>query len=729
MTTTETDSFYSLNPRASFAFVLLIHVLLGLFFAGSGFIKNMSTAVPRGAAGGSDTPAYMIPGDQFEQLYRYSLPRHNIQNGKSPYYSGAQYNFSADSKPFYEGWVFFPFSALHGLISLFIGDIAAYNLISCLSFPMVGGAMFLLVAFLTRSFSAAFLSSLILALLPHRTSFLFGEMVYGVDLMWPPLIILCFEKSVRSFKARHAIFFGAMTFLYTTSNIQGFYLFSIFSLPYFISRSFLALRDNTFSLAAKIRQAVTLLFVLMPSFFYMRYLHKIISASGISSGQSYSETTFYSPTLIHLITRWSGNEKTIYLGFVLLIFTMFLLYYGVSSFLRKIGNQYGLDAQITIIFIGVSFALGYLFCFGPNLDTMLKINLYRWYFDYFPGANSTRSPGRAIGAVAFHFSLLFGYAIAIISTELAARHKSRMLTAVIVAIAFVIINDYHYTKPLMVMLEHENAAYNSVRGVNGIVFTAPNNRAAAHYHNATFLFFAQRYNLKIFSGHSSMYPKEWNEIIDNFLPINAGKFDRTMMNRFQMRGFTHLIVHATPYEPKVSPVTLEFLKKSPFLKLLAEDKGIASFEVDYFATGDQRFDEETLSSILSIAKFDEQSYGDFLYLDGWYGREAYPNQPAFRWMHGLNSRGVILLSDKNPKHIEVTYNCPVEPLSIHINKKQVNSPAIPADGNWKKIRINLADFGTNAFIFDFESLTLFKTPTDSRNFGCCIREINYKQSP
>ena len=149
--------------------------------------------------------------------------------------------------------------------------------------------MYWLVFSLTRSYAAALLSSLLLALLPHRTSFLFGEMVYGVDLMWPPLIVLAFEKAIRTLQARYAAVFGVVLFFYVTSNVQAFYMFSLFSLPYFVFRAFQTLCQEEPPRIRKLRQALVMLAAMLPSLIYLYSIQSLLNTSGLADGQSYAD--------------------------------------------------------------------------------------------------------------------------------------------------------------------------------------------------------------------------------------------------------------------------------------------------------------------------------------------------------------------------------------------------------------------------------------------------------
>lgn len=715
------QSVIYINKWSVPALVVALFLVLGAYFAGWNFLANISTAVPRTAAGGEAGLQYMLPGDHFEQLYRYSLPRHNLENGMPLYESGYQYNFSSDSPAFYEGLIFFPFSALHTVLSYLTGDVAAYNLLALLSFPLVGGAMYWLVFFLTRSHPAALLSALILALLPHRTSFLFGEMLYGMDLMWPPLIVLMFEKAIRSLQVRYAFLFGVALFFYATSNFQGLYLFSVFSLPYFLIRVFQVVKNGGFDTRKLWRQASFMALALLPSLIYLFTIRGLIAASGLSGGQDYAETTFYSPTLLNAISVWSGNEKTIYLGWPFFVTLALLIYFGIAGYYRKTIEIFEVGDRSVLWLAGLCFVVSYLFCLGPHLDTILNVNVYRWYFDHFPGASGTRTPGRLMNAAGFWFALFFGMFVHLtLSGWEKHRVLKRLIFPVVIIGAVAIVYNYHYTRPLLIKLESHNFAYEKIRGTPGIVYTVPTQVQAPHFLNATFLFYTHKYNLKIFGGHSSIYPKEWDKIIGDFLPINDGRFDRKMMERFKLRGITHLAVHATSFEPNVPPIVLARLKQSPYLQLLAEDKGVNIFEVDYSATGEQTIEP---SRLLSTVQLRSEDYGKFMYFDGWYGREVYPDQRPFRWMQGAESSGVVFAGTKGLTTAEFAFRCPLESLNVMVNGRKVTNESADLGEGWRKLVIDLPAYGQDHYLLQFHTSKTFKAPPDTREFGCMIGDI------
>lgn len=705
--------------------VLLLHLLIGSFYAGANFFKHFTDSVPTNAVGGSDTPLFMWPGDHFSQLYRFSLPIENIRHGRLPYSSGYEYNLGGTDKDFTEGLVFFPFNITHGALSPFLGNIAAYNAIAVASFAMVGGAMYALIYFLTRSYVAALLASLVLALLPHRTAFLFGEMVYGVDLVWPPLIILAFEKYLREAKLRYIAAFSLFVFCYLTSNLQAWYHFLLFSSAYFVVGLYRAARSSEMTRQEKRRSLFVLLICFLPTAAYALWMRGLLKVSGLSDGQNYSEVTLYSPSLENLVAVYSGNEKSIYLGFPLFIIILPFVLYGLrwfSTFRATPRSARDRDIYLSALFV---FVVSYMFCFGPNLDKYLHINAFRWYFDNVPGANGSRTPARLMNTAGFYFALVFG--LTVFHIEQRARKlfalRSKLITVVAAVLASAIVWGYHYSNPLLVKLDPHNAAYESIRSTPGIVFMVPVQPEASHYFNASGLYYAQNYNLRFFSGHSSLYPKKWDRIIGEFLPLNEGRLDRAMARRLASLGVSHISVHVTPQEPTASKLVLARLKQSPFVSLIKSDGGVHVFALDSNRRGEQGLNLENLLLDMNLSKTEG---GKFEFLDDWYSREVYPGQLPFTWMRGKHSTGLIFVGGPPVVQMDFGYKCPLGALKISVNKKKVVTPPTEISEGWRQATVDLMQMPARSYLVEFDVDDVFKSPLDPRDFGCMIRDISVK---
>ena len=206
--------------------VAIVFALIGLWYAGSDFAAGFATALPSFPAGGGT--AFMSAGDHFEQFYRHTLPYHNGMRGLPLYYSGYEYALGQTS-PFYEGWIFLPFSLLTSALAIFIGPIAAYNLVAVLSFSLCGMFGYLLGREVGNGHRlAGYGAAALIALLPFRVSFLFGEMVYATDTALLPLALFAFVRFVNVQTWRWSGLFFLSAFLLSAANFALFYWFILF---------------------------------------------------------------------------------------------------------------------------------------------------------------------------------------------------------------------------------------------------------------------------------------------------------------------------------------------------------------------------------------------------------------------------------------------------------------------------------------------------------------------
>ena len=75
----------------------------------------------------------------------------------------------------------------------------------------------------TKSTPAGIVSGLFLTIVPFRTSFLYGEMVYGVDAVMLPLLIYATERAKETGRPQYFFAVGLILFLTLTANFQLFY--------------------------------------------------------------------------------------------------------------------------------------------------------------------------------------------------------------------------------------------------------------------------------------------------------------------------------------------------------------------------------------------------------------------------------------------------------------------------------------------------------------------------
>ena len=102
--------------------------------------------------------------------------------------------------------------------------LVAANLVTLLTYPLCGVAMFLLVRRLTGSAAAAFLSGLAYAFSPYRAAQ--QPHVQMLATFWAPLAILGLHGYVDSGRRRWLVLFGAAWLLQALANLYSLYFLS-----------------------------------------------------------------------------------------------------------------------------------------------------------------------------------------------------------------------------------------------------------------------------------------------------------------------------------------------------------------------------------------------------------------------------------------------------------------------------------------------------------------------
>lgn len=699
--------------RVDSLLIAVLFILIGLWYAGGDFCTGFDSALPSAPAGGGT--AEMLPGDQFEQFYRHTLPYYNFQRNNSLYYSGYQYSLGEEAT-FYEGWIFLPFSLLTSLLAVVFGPIAAYNLVALLSFPIVGIFGYMLGREVgDGSRLSGYVAAALLALLPFRVSFLFGEMVYATDFALLPLSLFAFIRFLKTFEWRWSALFFLTMFLLSAANFVLLYWFVLLFGPLFLLGAY----RTIFEYRSDVGKWVALFASAMPSLLLMAWhlltVLSLLSSSGLSAGQDISEIRTYSPGIESLFIRWSGNEKTIYLGFAgLLAFFGWLL-----VLTRRISVKAPVN-RLLMWYCIVTFPLSYILALGLTFDDLTGIGLYSLIYEIVPGVRGSRTPGRLMPVVALSAAILIAGACSWIESHIMDR---RWRVAAAVFLTYVIAVDFHFSDARMSTVVGRNNAYAAVskRGDAAIV-AIPFQREADHYLNATFQYFALINNVRLVNGHSSMYPKEWDAFADKFYDhLNRGIATRADLADLGSRGVRYIAVHNTNYPPNVSLQALSSLARNPALRRVSAHQGVTIFEVIDPARAPSLIEQIEFAEASNTAKL---SAPDFT--SGWYAKEIYPGQEPFRWMAGVRS---VVLLPRPDTEIEddyvFRYKCPAGGLTIEPRGSEIMVTEPDPDG-WTTVVVDTHPDGAN--VLTFRADNIFTVDTDTRRFGCMVSEIVEKST-
>jgi hypothetical protein len=166
------------------------------------------------------------PGDNFEYLYKVWWFKHAL--------------FDLRVSPFFNADMFYPFGYNVALsettvsntipalpLTLFFGEVAAYNLTLLISFVLSGLGMYLLVLHLTGSRRAGSLSGVIFAFCPYRMMHLGAGHLPLMGTQWLPLLLLYLDRMLVR-RRRSDAFMGAL--FYALGALSAWYYAYMFAL-------------------------------------------------------------------------------------------------------------------------------------------------------------------------------------------------------------------------------------------------------------------------------------------------------------------------------------------------------------------------------------------------------------------------------------------------------------------------------------------------------------------
>ncbi|MXN27653.1 YfhO family protein [Delftia sp. CH05] len=698
------------SNRCLLIIYILFLFLIGTLYSGRLFLEHMADGISAGSVGSG--LAYMVPGDHHEQFYRYSLFYENLLRGRFPYYTGYQYA----SHNFTEGLIFFPFTAIVGGLTFFFGPILAYNILVILSYPMVGIAGYLMVNILTKNRVAAIVAGTFLALIPFRTSFLYGQMVYGVDAILLPLLIYFFERARLNNSGKSFFVVGLISFFLITANFQLFYWAAFILWPYFLYGTISIFLKNG---GASFKKISWIFPGLLCTIIYGLFILSFMKSGVLDNGQKFDETFFYTPEISRLFHRFSGNEKNVYFG----VSAIFVLFWFVSPIFR-INKQLERSALISIF--SFLFLLGFFLIFGPKFDQALQVPIYRWFFENFPGFNGTRTPGRIMSVVSVIYAILLGFCIAQMTSWFSNRGIPKLSPMLGAVACLVIVWDFYYLSPRVNIFTFENSAYQSIKGSRSKVITLPFQYQSDHYLNSTFLPFALKYDIRLFSGHSSFYPKAVDAQVARIFSLNDGVLSREQWQWIKENDYKYIIAHNTSFQPAVDDIVISALDTSPYLEKTNDDQGVVIYKIreDVELKKDDGFDISAWHSrITEKVNSGNLKIDTLKYAFGWHSREAYPNQKPFRWINGLRAFVVLPIPKKDQGYFEFEYICPHgNQLGLNLLFGKAKILDNPMADNWRKVQVSIgraSDFAVLEMHVDH----VFKAPPDIRDLGCQVGDV------
>lgn len=686
----------------------VLFVLIGLWYAGSTYAKNINWAIPHLSIGGAVVE--MAPGDQYDGYYRHLLPYFNAKRGNPPFYTGYQYNLG-QAEPFREGMIYLPFSLLASLLAFVLGPITAYNMLVLLSFPLCAIFSYLLGREVSGgSRAAGLVCAAVITLVPFRVGFLFEQTFYGTDIALLPLALYTFIRFLKLQRWEPALAFGAAILALATANIALFYWFCLLFTPYFLWGAATSAkrmwgdwgRISKIALALAVPFALTLLFLLN--------VREIMGASGLGPGQGLDEVRFFSPKFADMFRRWSGIETSIYLGVAGLLATVGMLSLFFARPADRVARSIG-------VYAAVSFVVAHALALGTTFDDATGIALYEFVFNHIPLANGSRTPGRIIPVAV----LSAGVLVALAYRWMAGQRNQNVRAGIAILLTGLIALDFKYTNVSMTKVAGANKAYAAIDGRAGTTLGIPIRPEAEHYLHATYQYYAVTNDVRMVNGHSSMFPPGWAEFHAQVEPINQGMATQAVLDALWSRGVRYITAHATIAEPQVSQVAVRMLEANPALRRIDSDGGITAFEIVDPARAPRSITREAFLDALLPAGSSAAATGPVQAVAGWHPLESYAGQAPFRWMSGKESLVLVQAPGDAGRRLEFDFRCPMSDLVIDAGPHATSAVSPSSTPGWTHASVDLPSEAR--IVVALSTASIYNAAGDPRDFGCMVGDF------
>jgi len=384
--------------------------------------------------------------------------------------------------PFYTYYIFYPsgvnltfftltyFNSIFSIpLQILFGLVASYNLMVFFSFVMSGYGVYLLVKYLTGNKGASFISGVIFAFSPFRSTAALGHM-HVLTTQWIPFYVLYLIKTIKEKKTKNAIFTAIFFVLTSLGNFEYALYISLFTIFLFIFFFFTDRKIilNKFFIKNMILIAVISLIMLIPFIYPMfkewsssSYMKKTLDGSIVTSADIFA---FFIPSERHPIfstyfkkiyDTFSSNEmeRVVFVGYTSLAFSIysavkiknkdikFWVFSAICFFVLSLGPVLHVFGRFLF---PSPFKLGNLAKtlgvhasnFGYELlDNFVGIPLpYLLLYLFFPFFSVTRTPSRLSIMLMLSIAILSGYAISKISNKF----KKRRIVFLIVTLSLII---------------------------------------------------------------------------------------------------------------------------------------------------------------------------------------------------------------------------------------------------------------------------------------------------
>ena len=408
------------------------------------------------------------------------------------------------------------------LLWLGVHQVTVYNIIFLSGFALSGAAMFLLVRALTRSTGAAFIAGFVFAFLPFR--FMHYAHLEMQMAFWMPLCLWSLHRTIRCGRIRD----GVLTGLFFALQCLSCWYYGIFLSTFLAVIGIVLLASEGYRRAAQPVRALAaggVVAVLIVAPMSMPYF-----AARQSVGERpVDEIVFYSATPVNYVaahprnalygdvtSRWGGQERELFMGFVVPLIALIGLWPPMSS------SRIAYAIALVVVF-----------------DLSLGFNgvLYPWFHAYVLPYRGLRVPARMAMIVGLGMAVLAGYGAArLLRSARGAPGASRVVFAALAALIFI---EYRSTLELKSIPRNAPPIYDTLSGgQRNVVLELPLIRPDISL-EPTFMYFSTFHWYNLVNGYSGFKPPSYDELLKAIETFP----DEYSVGELRRRGVNHVIVH------------------------------------------------------------------------------------------------------------------------------------------------------------------------------------------
>jgi hypothetical protein len=432
------------------------------------------------------------------------------------------------------------------LLALGLHPVVAYNVLFVSSFVLSGLALYALVARLTGSRRAAFVSAVVFGFYPYRFehySHLELQMTF-----WMPLALLAVHRFVETAGLRYALGAAAALVAQLYSSMYYGVFLGIFVVAVgLVLSAFRVPRASSLVRPAAIAAVVAILAALPLAGPY-------VAARGVKGDRGHDAVRSYSARASDYLR--AHQRSSLYGGRLLpdppmeraLFPGVLPILLGAAALAPPLGP------------LRLAYATGLLVAFDGSLG--FNGLLYPYLYEWVAPVRSMRVPAR--------FSILAGLSLAVLAgfaMRRLLRNRGRasgaLLTTIVVGAAMA---DVWPRLELRPVWREPPAVYAAIVDPHSVLAEFPINPEVSGFaDNTAFMYFSLWHWRSMVNGYSGFYPPSYEALVDemNWFP------GKKAVDALALRGVTHLSVNCALYSGPCAAV-LDQLDSLPSLRLVAE---------------------------------------------------------------------------------------------------------------------------------------------------------------